>query len=130
MASARPGLTSAGVPLSNLAAEGRSPMRRLGWAAVLLAFGLSATPVLAQQQAAQPAPQQKPWKQQRRQALQKRFVRQFQRLDTNKDGVISRDEWRRRPQMFDRIDTNHDGVLTRDELRVVFARMIRRQRSR
>ncbi len=41
-------------------------------------------------------------------------------LDTNGDGLISRDEAAAAPRLtrhFDRIDANHDGFLSRDELR-------------
>jgi Ca2+-binding EF-hand superfamily protein len=48
-------------------------------------------------------------------------------MDKNHDQQISRDEWTRRPQAFDRIDSNHDGLLTREELRA--ARDRRRQRD-
>jgi Ca2+-binding EF-hand superfamily protein len=40
-----------------------------------------------------------------------------QRMDTNGDGKISRDEWKRPADMFDKLDTNHDGYITRDEMR-------------
>jgi EF hand len=42
--------------------------------------------------------------------------RRFQKLDTNNDGKITRDEWRGKPKAFDRLDLNHDGVITLDEL--------------
>lgn len=41
----------------------------------------------------------------------------LKRMDTNNDGVISRDEWRGKPRGFDRLDINNDGVITREELR-------------
>jgi Ca2+-binding EF-hand superfamily protein len=64
-----------------------------------------------------------------RQAAQAR-VRQRQqerwkRLDQNADGVLSKDEWRRRPEAFDRLDANRDGQLTPQELQ---ARLGRRRR--
>ncbi len=40
----------------------------------------------------------------------------LQKMDANNDGVISRDEWKGRPQAFDRIDKNNDGSLTREEI--------------
>lgn len=43
-----------------------------------------------------------------------------QQLDTNGDGLISRDEAQPAPRLsasFDRIDTNKDGQLSREELR-------------
>lgn len=41
----------------------------------------------------------------------------FRALDRNRDGVVSRDEWRGNDQSFRELDRNGDGVLTRDELR-------------
>merc|ERR1712187_81648 len=38
----------------------------------------------------------------------------FDLIDTNHDGVITREEYARL-SLFDQIDTNHDGVLTREE---------------
>jgi Ca2+-binding EF-hand superfamily protein len=47
-----------------------------------------------------------------------RVVRaRLRRLDTNKDHVISRDEWRGKPEVFDRLDANKDGQLTPAEIR-------------
>ena len=40
----------------------------------------------------------------------------FEENDTNKDGSISKDEWRARgDKMFSETDTNGDGKLTQDE---------------
>jgi Ca2+-binding EF-hand superfamily protein len=50
--------------------------------------------------------QQKP-----RPRVQQRLDAQFKKLDANKDGSISRDEWKGRPKAFDRLDANHDGKL-------------------
>ena len=41
----------------------------------------------------------------------------FEKMDTNQDGKISREEWKGRADAFDRLDTNHDGFLTMDELK-------------
>jgi len=46
----------------------------------------------------------------------------FDRLDTNHDGVITKEEVtaagaKRFAQSFDKLDANHDGMLTQDELR-------------
>ena len=40
----------------------------------------------------------------------------FEKMDTNQDGKISKEEWKGRAEMFDRLDANHDGFLTKDEL--------------
>jgi Ca2+-binding EF-hand superfamily protein len=39
----------------------------------------------------------------------------FRMLDKNRDGRLSRAEWRKDPADFDRLDRNHDGALSRDE---------------
>lgn len=44
--------------------------------------------------------------------------KRMQRMDTNNDGAISRDEWRGSPQIFDKIDKNNDGSLSREEFAV------------
>ena len=41
--------------------------------------------------------------------------RLFQRADANRDGKISADEWKRRPEAFSRLDQNHDGSISQDE---------------
>ncbi len=38
------------------------------------------------------------------------------RWDMNGDGVLSRSEWKASPQLFDRLDVNRDDMLTRAEL--------------
>jgi hypothetical protein len=37
-------------------------------------------------------------------------------MDTDQDQRISRDEWKRRPKGFDRLDSNGDGFITREEM--------------
>jgi len=39
----------------------------------------------------------------------------FDDLDKNKDGKISKSEWQGPPQFFDRLDQNHDGFIDKDE---------------
>ena len=39
------------------------------------------------------------------------------RIDANRDGRISREEWPRNPEGFSRLDANNDGFLTTDEMR-------------
>lgn len=41
----------------------------------------------------------------------------FRAMDLNRDGVVSRDEWRGDDRSFRQQDRNGDGVLTRDEVR-------------
>ncbi len=41
----------------------------------------------------------------------------WKEADTNKDGKISRDEFRGPPQVFDKLDANKDGFLTQDEVK-------------
>src|SRR6476619_6735264 len=42
----------------------------------------------------------------------------FQGMDTNGDGIITRDEWRGSDQSFRNHDWNGDGKLSGDEIRV------------
>ena len=51
-----------------------------------------------------------------RAAITRRAEDRWKRLDKDGNGSISRDEWLRPPEVFDRLDTNKDGVLTVDEL--------------
>jgi Ca2+-binding EF-hand superfamily protein len=39
----------------------------------------------------------------------------FNQLDRNNDGAVSRSEWRRDRDTFDRLDRNNDGVIARNE---------------
>jgi Ca2+-binding EF-hand superfamily protein len=36
-------------------------------------------------------------------------------MDADKDGKISREEWKGQPEVFNRIDANQDGFITADE---------------
>lgn len=55
----------------------------------------------------------------------------FDRLDTNRDGVITKDEVRAaRAQTFDRIDANRDGVITVTEIESAKGRMQERAARR
>ena len=51
-----------------------------------------------------------------RQRAQGKVDRQFKALDANHDVGISRSEWKGRPQAFDRLDANKDNVLSLQEL--------------
>lgn len=42
----------------------------------------------------------------------------FRALDNNRDGLISRAEWRGSARSFDVLDRNDDGVISRGELGV------------
>ena len=48
-------------------------------------------------------------------------TRAIKKHDTNKDGKISRKEWKRDPSVFDEIDTDGDGFLTLEEFTARFA---------
>lgn len=71
-----------------------------------------------------PAESQQPQQQQQQQAQPENPQRQrgFGRrkghppIDTNQDGQISREEWKRPTEVFDRLDADHNGMLTREEL--------------
>jgi Ca2+-binding EF-hand superfamily protein len=69
---------------------------------------------------------------QRRAAVRQRAARmvrqRWRRLDSDRSGTISRPEWRGRPAAFDRLDRNRDGVLTRRELARGARRAARRLR--
>jgi Ca2+-binding EF-hand superfamily protein len=104
-------------------------MKKLTLAGVALA-ALTATSAFAQPPAA-PAPAAPNGPPPMRRADVERQLReQFQRLDANHDGVLTReeaaaDQGQRGPgaggergrsdELFDRLDTNHDGMLSREE---------------
>jgi Ca2+-binding EF-hand superfamily protein len=47
-------------------------------------------------------------------------------MDTDKDGRISKEEWKGRPEGFARMDTDQDGFLTKSEIEEIAKRMRRR----
>jgi Ca2+-binding EF-hand superfamily protein len=56
-------------------------------------------------------------------AVERRVNQILERMDTNKDGKISKDEARGPiAENFERIDTNKDGFIDKDELRRMVAR--------
>ena len=77
-------------------------MKKAVWSGVLLMTVLG----FAGEAAAQQPPRR----------AQKRFQAQFKKLDADRDGGISRQEWKRRPKAFDRLDTDHNGILSTQEL--------------
>ncbi len=81
-------------------------MRELLASILTLSLLAVAVPALAQQ---------KPEGQEPGAAKKSRRAR-FQEMDTNKDGKVSREEWKRRPRAFDRLDANYDGYITRQEM--------------
>ena len=56
--------------------------------------------------------------------------RLFQRADVNRDGKISADEWKRKPEAFSRLDQNHDGFITKDEAHDAASRHLERKDGR
>jgi len=89
-------------------------MRRWILTAAAVLSITAGAPIMAQQ----PAPDQAQSERiQKRRAMVRNQVRErWQRLDKDKNGTISRDEWVRDPQAFDRLDANKDGALSPDEL--------------
>ncbi len=55
---------------------------------------------------------------QRRTDGSERRADRFAQLDRNRDGVISRNEWRSTADRFNQLDLNRDGRITPDELRI------------
>ena len=56
--------------------------------------------------------------------------RVFQKADLNRDGKISADEWKRKPEAFSRLDQNHDGFITQDEAQSGARRRLERKGRR
>jgi len=90
--------------------------RYLIFAAYVLAL-LASISVLAQDPQVQPGPRGRGGH---------NGEKRLRAMDINNDGVISRDEWKGKPEVFDRLDKNGDGSLTREE----FADAARRQGGR
>ena len=90
--------------------------RFLIFAACVLAL-LTSISVLAQDPQGQPGPRRRGGH---------NGEKRMKTMDVNNDGVISRDEWKGRPEAFNRIDKNGDGSLTREE----FGDAARRQGGR
>ncbi len=87
--------------------------RFLIFAACVLAL-LTTISVLAQDPQGQPGPRRRGGH---------NGEKRMKSMDINNDGVISRDEWKGKPEVFNRIDKNGDGSLTREE----FGDVARRQ---
>jgi Ca2+-binding EF-hand superfamily protein len=86
-------------------------MKKTVWTGVALAAFVAFTGTAMAADGAQ-KPQKK---------AQKRIEAQFKKLDTNRDGAISRDEWKGRAKAFDRLDADHNGSLSLKELERVTA---------
>jgi len=44
------------------------------------------------------------------------LAEKFARMDKNRDGKVTRDEWVGPPEVFQKLDRNDDGAITKDEL--------------
>jgi Ca2+-binding EF-hand superfamily protein len=88
-------------------------------------FGLTANP------SANPANAGKPARAADAKQVERIIDNMLERMDTNKDGKISREEAKGRPlaNNFDRLDTNKDGYLDRAELRRVAERLLAAQEN-
>jgi len=51
------------------------------------------------------------------------LMRMWKQMDTNRDGKITRDEWRGRAEFFERLDADSDGIVTEAEMQAVKARL-------
>jgi Ca2+-binding EF-hand superfamily protein len=49
------------------------------------------------------------------QGRERRLGSMFDRVDSNRDGKISSEEWKGQPEVFDRLDQNRDGSITQEE---------------
>jgi hypothetical protein len=78
-------------------------------AVACLAVGASAAAMAAESRAPVPAEQSG--------VARGRAPMRFEVMDRNRDGRVSRDEWRGSPRSFDVHDWNDDGVLSGDEVR-------------
>ena len=47
------------------------------------------------------------------------FLRRFEAMDANKDGKVTREEFKGRPALFDRLDADHDGVIAKADLKAL-----------
>lgn len=65
------------------------------------------------------------------QGMRMNLDERFAAMDTNKDGAITREEFKGpRPENFDKMDANKDGKLTREEMsEYMKARMAERQQG-
>ena len=58
------------------------------------------------------------------------LFRRWDKLDTNHDGFVSKDEYlREASERFDLADTNHDGKLSKEEAETFFMRVKRLKRE-
>jgi Ca2+-binding EF-hand superfamily protein len=47
----------------------------------------------------------------------------MERFDADKDGRVTKEEWKGRPEIFVRLDANKDGAITKDEVEKAMQRM-------
>jgi Ca2+-binding EF-hand superfamily protein len=62
--------------------------------------------------------------------MEQMIDRMFQDMDTNRDGRISKSEWMAfQEKQFDLLDKNGDGFLTKDEVRTDMMERMRAQQQ-
>jgi Ca2+-binding EF-hand superfamily protein len=81
-------------------------MKRFMLIAICVMANLTSISVLAQDSQGQPGSRQRGGA---------NAEKRMKRLDINNDGVISRDEWKGKPEAFAKIDKDGDNSLTREE---------------
>ena len=60
------------------------------------------------------------------------LIKRFPKSDANKDGIVSKEEFRGPQRMFDRIDADQNGKLSKEEISAMEERFSggRRERTR
>ncbi len=75
---------------------------------------------MAYRQKGQNFRQEKPFRQEQGNMMDKK--QRLQKMDKNKDGKISQEEWQGDPEMFNKLDRNQDGVIDKKEIQNILNR--------